>query len=143
MENADEKRIIEINGIKMEVDLRYAKRVDSYRVGDSVKALIRNYGDSFTAYPGVIVGFTEFQNRPCIDLLYLKQDGEVAFKSITKDDKDTEIAPFNQFEEDFDKVSVLEKLNRQIEQAEEAVRMTKAKKEAFLKFFRVAEPKDE
>lgn len=34
MENTDEKRI------KMEVDLRHARRVDCYRGGDSVKEVL-------------------------------------------------------------------------------------------------------
>ena len=35
----EEKRIVEIDGVKIEVDLRTAKRVDSYKVGDNVKIL--------------------------------------------------------------------------------------------------------
>lgn len=35
----DGKRIIEIDGVKIEVDLRTAKRIDTYRVGDNVKIL--------------------------------------------------------------------------------------------------------
>ena len=33
----EEKRIIDINGMKMEVDLRTAKRIDTFKVGDNVK----------------------------------------------------------------------------------------------------------
>ena len=39
----DNKRIIEINGIKMEVDLRNAKRIDTFKVGDPVKVLDMTY----------------------------------------------------------------------------------------------------
>jgi len=34
------KQIIEINGVKLEVDLSTAKRIDEFRVGDTVKVLI-------------------------------------------------------------------------------------------------------
>lgn len=139
MENTDEKRIIEINGIKMEVDLRHARRVDCYRVGDSVKVLVKQYSDTYTTYPGVIIGFTEFQNRPCIDLVYVSRDGDVVFKSYTQDDKDTEIAPFNEYEQLFEKVDIVEKLDRKIVKAEEELRMLKEKKAVFLKFFNATE----
>ena len=35
----DNKKIVEVNGIKLEVDMRYAKRIDEFRVGDTVKVL--------------------------------------------------------------------------------------------------------
>ena len=41
----EEKRIIEVNGIKMEVDLRNAKRIDQFKVGDSVKVLVKSYSE--------------------------------------------------------------------------------------------------
>lgn len=39
----EERRIVEINGVKIEVDMRTAKRVDSFRVGDNVKVLDKDY----------------------------------------------------------------------------------------------------
>lgn len=39
----DQKRIIEVNGVKLEVDLRNARRVDEFRVGSPVKVLVKNY----------------------------------------------------------------------------------------------------
>ena len=35
----EEKRIVEIDGVKIEVDLRTAKRIDTFAVGDNVKVL--------------------------------------------------------------------------------------------------------
>ena len=32
-----DKRIIEINGVKLEVDMTTARRIDEFRVGDTVK----------------------------------------------------------------------------------------------------------
>jgi hypothetical protein len=54
-------RVVEINGIKVEVDLRTAKRVDSYSVGTPVKLLKQEYSDTYTTYTGVIIGFDEFK----------------------------------------------------------------------------------
>lgn len=101
MEENEYKRIIEINGIKVEVDLRTAKRVESFKVGDPVKFLRKEYNDTFKSCPGVIVGFDEFQNRPTIivayiDASYSKTDLQFAY--INKDSKDQEIAPMQEFE---------------------------------------------
>jgi len=95
------KRIVEINGIKVEVDLRTAKRVDNFKVGDAVKILIKEYSDTFKTHSGVIVGFDEFQNRPTIVVAYI-QSGysttELKFAYINKDSKEMEIAPLQDFE---------------------------------------------
>ena len=37
---------VEINGVKMDVDLRTAKRVDTMKVGTRVKVLTRSYDSS-------------------------------------------------------------------------------------------------
>lgn len=59
------KRVIEIDGVKVEVDLRTAKRVDCYKVGDNVKILDKEYSD-YKVKPGIIVDFAEFQSLPTI-----------------------------------------------------------------------------
>lgn len=67
--------VVEINGVKMEVDMRYAKRIDTLRVGSKVKLLHK--GDSYSrtsVYPGVVVGFEPFKDLPTIIVCYLKQE---------------------------------------------------------------------
>ena len=69
------KRIVEINGVKMEVDMRHAKIVHSnMKVGDRVKLLKPEYGGTMKVYPGVIVGFEDFQQLPTIVLAILDSD---------------------------------------------------------------------
>lgn len=63
MEN---KRIVEIDGIKVEVDLRTAKRIDTFRVGDNVKVLCKEYSDKFIVKPGIITDFANFKEKPTI-----------------------------------------------------------------------------
>lgn len=97
----ENKRIVEINGIKVEVDLRTAKRVESFRVGEPVKILVKQYGDSFKSFPGVIVGFDEFKNRPTIVVAYIDQGystTDLKFAYINKDSADFELAPMQEFE---------------------------------------------
>ena len=55
--------IIEVNGIKLEVDLRTAKRVDQLRVGDRVKVLNKAY-DGYEVLPGTVVCFEPFEKLP-------------------------------------------------------------------------------
>jgi hypothetical protein len=64
-------KIIEINGVKMEVDLREATTLDTYKCGDLVKILVPEYGDTFKAMAGVIIGFDNFKSRPAIVVAYL------------------------------------------------------------------------
>lgn len=61
----ENKRIIEINGIKLEVDLRSARRIDEFRVGDSVKVLDTRRGKN-DVKPGVITDFANFKELPTL-----------------------------------------------------------------------------
>ena len=91
----DNMKLIEVNGVKLEVDMRYAKKVEQYRVGDKVKVLIKKYSDTSTSHIGVIVGFDNFEQRPTIIVAYIESDysgTKLNFVHINKDTKDVEIA---------------------------------------------------
>ena len=62
----EERRIVEIDGVKIEVDLRTAKRIDTFKVGDNVKVLCKNYNNEFKVKPGIITDFANFKERPTI-----------------------------------------------------------------------------
>ena len=66
------KRIVEIEGIKVEVDLRTAKRVDELRIGSKVKVLITTSYGGPQVWPGVVVGFEPFQKLPTIVIAYIE-----------------------------------------------------------------------
>jgi len=70
MEN---KRIIEINGIKLEVDLSTARRIDEFKIGDNVKVLEKN-GSDYNVLPGVIVEFVNFKELPTMIIATFKRD---------------------------------------------------------------------
>lgn len=85
--------IIEINGVKMEVDLRNAKRIDELKIGSRVKCLVKRYSD-FATYPGIIVGFEPFPTKPTIIVAYLEHDyssAGIKFQSFNSDTKDFEV----------------------------------------------------
>lgn len=62
----NEKRIVEIDGVKIEVDLRSAKRIDTFKVGDNVKVLCKEYSDQYKVKPGIITDFANFKEKPTI-----------------------------------------------------------------------------
>lgn len=73
MKDQAEMTTIEINGIKMEVDLRQARRIENFRVGDPVKILLT--GSSYSSpevHAGVIVDFEAFEKLPTIVVAYVK-----------------------------------------------------------------------
>lgn len=74
-----EKTILEVNGMKMEVDMRHARRIDEMRIGDRVKILMKTgYSEEFSVHPGIIVGFEPFQKLPTIVVAYVEQDWQKA-----------------------------------------------------------------
>lgn len=78
---------IEINGIKMMVDLRHAKVVNQFRVGDAVKLLIKKDKEQ-EVKSGVIAGFEQFESLPTIVVAYINNDyygASLKFAYINKD----------------------------------------------------------
>ena len=135
----ESKKIIEINGIKMEVDLRTAKttRVDLYKAGDRVKLLRKEYSE-FKVYPGVIVGFDDFENRPAIVVAYVDAYG-IKVEYI-HEGCEHEVLHVNDGEQLFNAEMVLNKLNRKIETKEQELIDARAEKERFLSMAQVYVP---
>lgn len=88
------KTVIEINGVKMEVDLRHAKRIDELRVGDRVKVMTKKY-DGYSVFAGTIIGFEPFQKLPTIIVAYIEvsyaSGGDIKFVHYNAQSKDVEI----------------------------------------------------
>lgn len=137
MENNEFIREIEINGIKLEVDLRTCKRIDTFKIGDNVKVLKKGYND-YTVYSGVIVDFVAFKERPALVVAYFNQDYSgvsIQFETITKDSKDIEIAPCLPHELKINKARVLDKFDLQIAQKEREADELRQKKQYFIDNF--------
>lgn len=129
---------IEINGIKLEIDLRTARRVESYKIGDRVKVLVKEYSDKYTPHPGVIVGFDAFEKLPTITVAYLEisySGAEIKFAYINKDKEDgVEIAPYH---DDIlvDKAETIKKLDKSIATKQNEIEDLEAKKAYFERNF--------
>ena len=65
MNTENEKTVIEITGVKMEVDLRHARRIDNIRVGTRVKVLRKKYSN-YEVLHGIVIGFEPFKELPTI-----------------------------------------------------------------------------
>ena len=129
--------IVEISVIKLEIDERTARTVESYKVGDRVKCLIKQYGDSWSVFPGVITGFAAFTNLPTIEIMYLS-NGELAYKAVNEHSKDFEIVPLSEAELILDKADALRRMDLAIKRAEDDLLDKKQKRAYFVEKFATA-----
>lgn len=90
------EKLHEINGKKFLIkNDPTMELVEEYRVGDQVMVLKKSYGDSFKMYPGVIIGFHDFQSLPTVHIAYLDVEYSaanvefIAFNANTKDQEFT------------------------------------------------------
>jgi hypothetical protein len=111
-----EKRIIEVHGVKIEVDTRDIKVINTYRIGQNVKVLIKVYND-WKLFHAVITGFYPFNNLPTITLAYLNPnygEDKVKFITFNQDSKDIELCPAAELDLELDKKEVLDEMDRKI-----------------------------
>ncbi|UTC93182.1 hypothetical protein [Treponema denticola] len=128
---------IEINGIKVEVDLRTAKKIDVFRIGDNIKILKKDYNE-YKTYSGVVIDFVAFKERPAIVVAYFKNDYngvDICFETITKESQDIEIAPCLPHEMTINKDRVIDKFNYRIDAKQHEVDELVAKRDYFIKNF--------
>ena len=146
MNNNEYIKQIEINGIKVEVDLRTCKTISTYKVGDNIKVLKKNYGDNFSVYSGVIVDFVAFRERPAIVIAYFDQNynsTDIKFETITQDSTDIEIAPCLPHELKVNKDRVIDKFDIAIAAKEREADDLRQKKDYFIQnFSKFFEPDD-
>lgn len=134
----DQKRIVEINGIKIEVDLRTAKRVEEFRVGDAVKVLAKKYGDSFESHLGMIVGFDEFKALPTIIVAYLTPSSweqPLKFAYINAKSVDIEIVSHDPKDIGVEKADIIEAFNRELNKKRQEVQDIERKQRYFESMF--------
>lgn len=132
------KRIIEINGIKMEVDLRDAKVIENYKVGDTIKVLTKKYSDSYESNLGVIIGFDNYEKMPTVVIAYLKNEYSecsIEFIHFNSASKDVEITHLNDWDTPITKTKVLNKFDSEQDKKERELDDIKKKREVFEKLF--------
>lgn len=144
-EKTEEKRIVEINGVKLELDYRTAqmKEVSSYKVGDVVKLLKKQYDDQYKVYTGIIVGFEPFQNLPTITIAYLKagfNEAEIEFEYINSQTKEgIELSSAgNDKGLLLDKEKIVQRMGREIAKKQEEIEELEWQRKYFLENFGAA-----
>ena len=136
----ENKRIIEIDGVKVEIDLRTAKRVDSFKVGDNIKILDKEY-DSYKVKPGIIVDFAEFQELPTIVIAVFEEGSwssapNISFIYYNKNtSKKVEIVSCSEDEIKVSKEGVIERFEREIQKKKNEYDDLKNKLEYFKTHF--------
>lgn len=140
----DHIRTIEIEGVKIEVDLRTAKKIEAYKVGDRVKVLVKGFS-SWTSHAGVIVGIDAFKNLPTIIIAYIKDilsfsgaGGEVSFAHLNAESKDVEICPMCEDDIVPTRDTILTYFDRAIQKQTIELEQISMRKEYFLRQYGVA-----
>ena len=137
---SEHTRIIEVNGVKLEIDLRTAKRVDELKVGSRVKVLRKVYND-YKVQSGVIVGFEAFEKLPTIIVAYLKDeynDKGIEFIYYNAKSTDTEIVASSELDQlSIGEASVLQYFENEITKRQREIDDLQSKKDFFLKSFGV------
>jgi hypothetical protein len=138
-ENGKDKRIVEIDGVKLEVDLRTAKVIDHYKVGDPVRVLHPGNDYRSGIKVGVIVGFCEFEKNPAIEILELDADySAVNFNTvviISGQENKVQIAPYDKYEGLVSQADVVTRFDREIQKKELELADLKLKKKYFIDDF--------
>lgn len=131
--------IVEINGVKMQVDLRHAKRVEEIRVGTRVKTLSKKYGDAYEVKHGIVIGFEPFQKLPTIIIATATVDyseAKVEFLYYNAKTEDVEVVV--SADDDMaalDKNDFLAKCDKEIAKRELEIKDIQNKKQFFLDKF--------
>ena len=133
MEN--NKRIVEINGVKLEVDLSTARVVDEFKVGDNVKVL----KDSKNIHAGVITEFVNFKSLPTIVIAIFKEDywsgAGIEFIYYNSQTEGVDVVPCCEHELKLDKCRIVDKFDQKIEKARGEMEDLTAKRDYFIKYF--------
>ena len=135
----EEKRIVEINGVKLEVDLRSAKRIDEFKVGDTVKVL-DNRNDKNEVRTGVITDFANFKELPTIIVAVYKAGDywskpTIEFIPFNAETKGIEIVGVSAEEIIVSKETIVNKFDDEIAKKRDELNDLIVKRDTFVKYF--------
>ena len=133
------KRIIEVNGVKLEVDMRYARRIDEFKVGDTVKVLDkRNNKNEMRS--GVITDFANFKELPTIVVAVYKAGDywcapSIEFIYYNSDTVDIEIVGVNAQEIIVSRDTIVQRFNDEIAKKRNDLNDLIVKRDTFIRYF--------
>lgn len=136
--DTQEVTTIEIQGVKYEVDLRGARKIHEFRVGDRVKVLVKDYSD-YKTHAGVIIGIDAFKALPTVVVAYLPSSAwdtaKIEFAYLNAQSKDVEIAPMTEDEIIPTRDTVITMFDRAIGLKRTEIAELETKREYFLRRF--------
>lgn len=138
----EENKIIEINGVKFEVDARTAtlRQLDHIKIGSRVKVLIAGYSDSVEVYHGAVVGFEPFQGSPTVIIAYLKMGynipAEIKFLYFTAKSKEKIIVSDENDKESLEASNIVQMMDKEIAKKKNDIQDLEDRKNYFLKNFK-------
>lgn len=135
--------IIEINGVKLEVDLRKARVVhDNIKIGSRVKLLEKSAYDGPEVYAGVVVAFEPFESLPTIVIAYIKnaygESNFVHFAYINTSDKSKEkweMVPSQDDDMPIARENIMSGFAREIQKHEQEIIGLNARRDYFTRNF--------
>lgn len=135
----ENKRIIEINGIKLEVDLRSAKRIDEFKVGDTVKVLDNRDGNNKMC-TGVITDFANFKELPTMMVAIYKagsywEKPTIEFIPFNAETTDIEVVGVTAEEVIVSRETIVDKFNDEIAKKRSELNDLIVKRDTFVKYF--------
>lgn len=135
-----ETTIIDINGVKLQVDLRHAVRIDTLRIGDRVKVLHKSQYGGMKIFPGTVIGFEPFPSLPTVTIAYIERSwdkAELRFVQLNEQTKDFEVV--KSVDDDgclLDRDEVLAFFDRAIAKHQLEIQALEERKASFLRNFR-------
>ena len=136
---SEEKRVIEINGVKLEVDLRNERRIDAFRVGDNVKVLDTMSGKN-EVRSGVITDFANFKDLPTIIVAVYKAGDcwtkpTIEFIYFNSDTEGIEIVGVSAEEIIVSKDTIVQRFDDEIIKKRDELHDLIGKRDTFVKYF--------
>lgn len=144
MDQQQTHTVVEVNGVKLEVDLRTARRVEELRVGSKVKVLTKDVWSDRKVFPGVVVGFEPFKTLPTIIVCYLVIDynkAELRTVAYNAESKDVEIVASIDDVLLVDQAEVTKFFDREQAKLEQQIADLQAKRDYFVRMFGAYFPK--
>ena len=134
-------RVIEVNGCKVEVDLRYAKRIDTFKIGDNVKILDRRNNENKMRC-GVITDFADFKDLPTMIIAVYHEgryswenDPRIEFLTYNAETEDIEIVATSNEELLVSKDTIIQHFDDKILKASRELHDMIQQRDTFIKYF--------
>lgn len=133
----NESKIIEINGVKFEVDARTAtlRQLSTVSIGAKVKVL----KDDKVHY-GVVIGFEPFVENPVVIVAYIGSEyysssPDIRFLYYSSKSKEQIVVSSEDDDVGFEKEDIIRKIEREINKKEQEIKDLEDKKNYFLRNF--------